>query len=296
MLGKKTLILLLISFLLGCSLSPVNEKPLNDNNNTGRWMQGFGPSRGHEDLTRFAVEKANELLETEYFPQVGYGDNGMTTDHPIVEGNYRTDFPDKRMKEFYGFSEEISSSDWANHPRLMAIHSLRNHNSDGTLQSAVESNEEWKIHIFNATEKGIKVYQNGSINEGLYWFGHSLHMIQDSFAPAHTIRSSKDGVKFKRLENLNSYGIKVDGVGYHQKIDLSGDRIWAINACWNPSCRDWECLKEEAAAACNVGAGYLYLIGQILSGNITECSSSLEKFFEGDDSFPFSGYLSSSNL
>ncbi len=293
MIKKFLFLLLSLGIFLGCSMPDATG---NNDKGKARWMQGYGPTRGHEDLTRFAVEKANQLLEDDFFPEVEYGDNGMSTDHPIVEGNYRTDFPDARMKIFYGFDEDLSSSDWQNHPRLMVLHSLRNHNSDGTLQSAIDAYNEWRQYIYGATKQAISVYESGDVEEGLYWFGHSLHMIQDSFAPAHTIRNTKDGSDYKMLNDLNSYGIKVDGVGYHKKIDLDGDRIWASNACWNPSCRDWECLKGEARAASNAGAGYLYMVANILNGNISDIDEGLQKYFDGNINMPFSGYLSSADL
>ncbi len=292
MIKKLLLLLLSIGIFLGCSMPDATG---NNDNGTGRWMQGYGPSRGHEDLTRFAVEEANKFLKDDFFPMVEYGDNGVFSDHPIVDGNYSTDFPDTRMKEHYGFTDDMSSSEWANHPGLMTIHSLRNQNPDGTLQAKVDAYLEWKGRIFSATKHALTVYQSGNVEEGLYWFGHNLHMIQDSFSPAHTARVSKNDIAFMAMTDLNSYGIEVEGIGYHHTVDI-GDRIWANNSCWNPSCREWECLRGEAQAASTAGGGYLYVVAELIKGNLTNIDDTLEKYFEGDINIPNSGYLTSSHL
>ena len=66
------------------------------------WHVGWGPLRGHADITRIAVDLANIVIAPWLpFPYVASGDNGWSTMNPLIRGNYETDFPGARMLQLY---------------------------------------------------------------------------------------------------------------------------------------------------------------------------------------------------
>jgi hypothetical protein len=107
---------------------------------TGQWWL-----RGHEDLTRFGVDEANQLLRANYptkfpsststfFPTVKSGDLGYNSTNPLVQGNFASDvaietwpFESYRFDELLRFydSKATSFTEWQDDPKLMSLHFLR---------------------------------------------------------------------------------------------------------------------------------------------------------------------------
>lgn len=264
----------------------VGDDAVDHSDDTPYFHTGHGPARGHEDLVRFAVDMANDYIASYaragYFPTVAYGDAGPTTSNPLVKGNYETDFPSDEMRAFY----DAPDADWHNDPTLANMHSTRN-SPGGIWESAHDACVGTKAMITGATFEAARHLAAGNPTEALYWFGHATHTIQDSFSVAHTTRAGD-----WTMVDVCTYGEQLPGVCYHSYLDLD-DRIWR-SSWWcqlNPWDRSWGCLKTEARMASLVSAGYLVMVQRYIDGQAPDLSAALDAFFEGDPSYPRSGYF-----
>lgn len=252
-------------------------------------MSGAGPTRGHEDILRFGVEKGNELIKTQLslvnlFPFISAGDACLLTSNELLKGNCHTDFPDDEMTTYYG----VSQSEFGDHPDLQDLHALRNFVGDQAV-SGEYACAGMKARIVDSTKRGLMFWQQGDMDAAMRWIGHATHTVQDSFTPCHTARS---GTRFETLIDVCTYGIEVPGVCLHAKPDLR-DRIWETNLeCTITSDRPWDCLVPQAQAASNATAGYLLVVGRLIKATDWDgAPAALETWFAGDPTNPESGYF-----
>lgn len=249
-----------------------------------KFVTGAGPFRGHEDITRMAVDGANAELESEIgqrpFPNVLYGLNAVDTDNPLVLGNYQSDFPSGKMLDFYNARD----ADWHNDGGLQQIHSLRG-SENGVYRNNYYSCEAQRRTIRTASFKALEAFQTGDRDEGLYWIGHATHVIQDSFSEAHVQR---DG---RRITEFCSYGKEFPGICYHLSVDAR-DYVWhqGLEPCTiNPNRRDEDCLHKEAKWAVEATKGYLRMMGRLISSP-AELDPPLNDYFS-NASFSGQGYF-----
>ncbi len=225
------------------------------------WMTGAGPTRGHEDITRLAVDKANDALQgligQRPYPKIAKGVAGVDTGNMMVRGNYESDFDTPKMRAFHG----MGAVDWHNDGRIQHIHSLRDFDDKNAL-SLRRSCETIRSSILQAARQAILSYQGGDVEDGRYWLGHATHTIQDSFSPVHTLRS---GDRRKVIENICVYGMKSSTICEHATIDLH-DRVWksSFECDWNPNKRDMNCLKSEAKDAVYATEAFLINAGEAI--------------------------------
>ena len=283
---RTRLLLLVVVATLGCGEAESEGLPGQVEQ---PWLSGYGPTRGHEDITRFAVEFANTLIHDElqvptYFPPVSHGDACFTTGNPLLTGNCITDWPDGEMIAFYG----VSSSDFGTHPDLQDLHYMRNFHDGDQAVSGRYGCFRARERIQTATQRGMEFWAQGDEDGGLRWFGHATHNLQDSFATCHTART---GAKHENLTDLCTYKIQVPGVCFHESADLR-DRIWETSMeCTIDTDRSWDCLVSEAQSAAHATAGYLLVVARhIEAGMNGDLQAELTAYFEGDAGIPHSGY------
>ncbi len=255
-----TILLFLLFFLSSCGLRQVEAE------SEPKWLTGAGPARGHEDLTRIAVDRANNTLQNllgyKPYPSIAKGVAGLDTGHPMVKGNYETDFPTTKMYQFHGMP---SSVDWHNDGRLQHLHSLRDY-PDRTPLGLRASCLAVRSSIVRAAHKAMGAFGEGDRDSGLYWLGHATHIIQDSFSPAHTPRT---GEGRRVITDLCVYGLEWPGICKHETVDLR-DHVWRSTfACqFDPNNRNHACLKSEAQDAVHATTAFLINAGEaIFAGN-----------------------------
>ncbi len=282
-------------FLMACGrLAPVTSDET--------WFTAdydVGALRGHEDITRFAVERANSALGSAVFPKVASGDYGRGTANPIVQGNHATDFPNRisgKIKAFYG-SNASKLSQWHDDGSLQSIHFLRDY-PNGSLVSFSTACQTGVSRIINAVKEAQRLHQAGNANESLYFLGHATHIVQDSFAPAHTRRN---GDQLRNIADICSYGKDQSGVCKHPKVDFSSpedlldldqDRPWGggMSCQLNPNDRSWGCLKKEAQAAAKASAGLMIAFARYRNASASDLEAAL-KYNLGNPSDENSGYF-----
>lgn len=277
---KMFLYLLTLIYFSGCS---------HDNAQESRptWHTGLGPARGHEDLTRLGIGHANEALRLilgyHPFPKVEIGASGIDTQHPMLLGNYETDFPTQKMYDFLGID---SSVDWHHEGSLQYLHSLRNR-TKSSYQGLRESCLSIRQGIRRAAEKALESHQNGKLHDTLYWLGHGTHIVQDSFSRAHTSRTSLGN---KKIVDICTYGEQVEGSCHHKAIDLH-DRIWkeSLLCQIDPRDRGFACLKDEAQTAVVTTGGFLTSIGHAIYTG-AEVSEALDQFFKNPEKPGFGAF------
>jgi hypothetical protein len=252
-------------FVALASLSVACGTPEDQRVSQQKWMTGAGPARGHEDLTRLAVERANNALEAQLgfrpYPAIAQGVAGIDSGNSMIKGNFESDFPSNRMQEFHDMPTD-DSIDWHNDGRIQHIHSLRNI-IGGQALSKQDSCKAIRANIINASRRAVDSYSAGAIEDGRYWLGHATHVIQDSFSNAHTTRSKDDGGR--TISDICVYGASFDGICQHSSFD-SHDYVWRDKwSCrFNPNERDIDCLKNEAQNAVHATAAYLVNAGETI--------------------------------
>ncbi|WP_141732175.1 hypothetical protein [Oligoflexus tunisiensis] len=257
---------------LSASCGSHKEEPVSEQ----KWMTGAGPARGHEDITRLAVDRANDALQGQIgyrpYPSIAKGVAGIDTGNAMVRGNFETDFPSRRMKEFHKMPDNV---DWHNDGRIQHIHSLRDF-AGGQPLGLRDSCVAIRTNILDAARQAIASYQAGHTEDGQYWLGHAAHVIQDSFSPAH---SERHGAGRQLIGNICVYGIDVPGLCKHDSVDVR-DRIWRskFSCQMDPNNRGYSCLKDEAQDAVNATAAFLVNAGgAIFAGKALD--ESLQGYF-----------------
>ncbi len=289
-------VLLLASLLASCGESQSDSLP--------KFTLGLSlvdTTRGHEDLTRFAVEMTNQRIKdklglSEYFARIPQGENGGRSSLPMVKGSFDTDWAvtlvrSKRSGEalinFYGVGWVNSGTEWQNFPWLQSLHFLRDRDAADQVYGLEESLESGREKISKAFQQSI--VSSGKRDVSHYWLGHTLHIVQDSFSKAHTVRSPD----FKSILNICTFGEKTSAAACQHPEPLSfegehpvtgalfdDDRVWVPDddACDGPTERDWSCLKPEAKKAAAVSAGLLFLYAQLVgNGQVAPKSDGFEE-------------------
>lgn len=276
---KKTAIVATCSLaLLAFSCGGEVDDPSDIGIDQDEFSDGAGALRGHEDITRFSIEFANSLLNSEfgiaqYWAPVPYGE-ACDSGHTLLHGNCVTDSPDSTMTSYYG----VSSSNWQFDGRIMDLHFLRDYLGNGVYGSKASCIQS-RDRIINATHVAMDKWAAGDRAGAEYWLGHATHIIQDSFSAAHTTRS---GTLLRTLGDVCTYGRKVSKVCYHQTIDTR-DRVWRTTlACQlDPNNRSWGCLTTYAQSAAYATGGYLRVVGRhVQSGFTTDLTAALNAYFD----------------
>lgn len=260
-----------------------------------KWETGGLTHRGHEDITRYGVQHANEQLAAitgaaDFFPVPAKGVAGADTGNNIVRGNFETDFPQKKFLDFYEAENRVPGIGWIawhESPRLQHLHALRNRPDAVTVDAFAGCQQSTKA-IGTAMKKALEQLRLDQASaDGQHWLGHATHIIQDSFSPAHVVR---DG---KQLLDHCTYGARSEGVCYHEESD-ERDRIWKQDggSCeFDPNQRNWACLIPEAKAAAMATAGFLALAGRLALEPDAPVDSTLRAWMHGDDKSYEGGYF-----
>lgn len=239
---RRSELIAIIGFVFACTAcGPSASKQLSQPN----WHTGAAAFRGHEDLSRFAVDAANaNLAGSFHYPAIPSGENGAISRHPIVKGNYETDFPSARMYGYYGANQNV---DWHSDASLQFIHGLRNH-VGGNLVSNRQACATVQQAITRTADAALRDYRSGQWESGMYWAGHALHIIQDTYSPAHVTRIGFEG---RQIVDFCSYSIRQNGTCFHDKVDQR-DRIWrtdSLSCTFDSDKRTWDCLSPNAKDA-----------------------------------------------
>lgn len=267
-------------------------------------------TRGHEDLTRFAVSIANRRIKeklglNEYYTRIPFGENGGRSTLPMIKGSFDTDWAitmvsgersGESLINFYGVAWLDSGMAWQEFPWLQSLHFLRDRDAAGQVYSLEESLASGRERISKAFQQSILTARKREVSH--YWLGHVLHIVQDSFSKAHTVRSPD----FKTILNICTFGegSASDACKHPEPLSFEGehpitgallhdDRVWIAGstACDGPDERDWSCLKPEAQKAAEVSAGVLYLYAEIVGNGIaaprTEGFEEIASFMTGQD-------------
>lgn len=284
-------------------------------------LQLIDYTRGHEDLTRFAVNMANEKITStsgvkNYFTSIPEGENAARSSLPMIQGVYDTDWAvsmvthsrsGQRMIDFYGVDWIKSGVEWQEMPWLQSLHFLRDRDAFGNSYGLVESLDRSREKIAKAFEFAVRVAWDR--DQSFYWLGHALHMIQDSFSRAHTQRTPD----LRKITNLCVFGTEAPEGACTHEAPLSGegahpisgallheDRVWredSLPCNHNPWERGWECLKPEAQRASEVSAGLLALYASVVGTGLqpakTDGSREISDFFRKTGTW-HGGYLSGS--
>lgn len=241
-------------------------------------------SRGHEDITRFAIDMADQQLERDYGIATFYPPESSDTviaahaapphlsSNPIIYGNVATDFPEQvilkgvKLVDFY--PDVNIDSNWLNNGNYQNFHFMRNFTLNAENKIVTVQN------VFDCFDKSIAIIIHASGRAGYYWakaekardfpkaeegsrttalflIGHALHALQDSFSTAHTIRSND----LKSILDICVLGGAVGICGHGLGIDPRDD-IWKDPASGRLS-RGWSALTPEAQMAARVSARYL---------------------------------------
>lgn len=253
------------------------------------WLTGYGPTRGHEDLVRFAVSSANRLLtQPQFFSEIPKGENGLTSQLPMVQGVTDTDFPNQELLNRY----HATTRTWHTNPDLQDLHYLRNYAGSTDTVSFADACEDGKNRILASALEAWESFEAGNQKRGLFYLGHALHTIQDSFSSAHTQRSGDD---LKVLSDICSYQRPESQSCHHKEVD-ERDRIWklTVSCQLNPNARSWDCLTKNAQRAVYASTGFLYVMGEILQGSSSrreDVESRLKEYFETSRWGQLSGYF-----
>lgn len=278
---RVVLVLACLGVAWGCQGSPPEapaqaiQQPFTD---------GPGPLRGHEDITRFGVSGANQLLGTQFWSPIANGQACDGSEPFLLTGNCATDWPDDLMLARYGGSLLA----WQDDPNLQELHFLRNHVGGG-VEGAQSACWNSRALIADVANLALSEWQTGDRATFDYWIGHALHIIQDSFSAAHTVRS---GSLLRVLGDVCSYDLQVPGVCHHAVADTR-DRIWRTTwSCeLNPWNRSWGCLTPQAQSAAYATAGFLRVVAQhLLWGSAADLGAEVQAWLD-TASDGYSGYF-----
>jgi hypothetical protein len=222
----------------------------------------------------------------DYFPAVEHGAQGSRTGHDLLQGNYESDFPGETMFSFYQVSPDVN---WHDHEELQTVHALRNF-PQGQLRNLNDSIRDIRAIITRVTHTALEKFSASDRKGGLYFAGHAVHIIQDSFSPSHAVR---EDVRSQILRDICTYGKRFAGVCYHKKVAIGDDRVWKENfrCTVNPAERDVTCLKDLAQQAVLATAGYLIVLARLESGQENDRATTLGRYFEDESSSVYSGYF-----
>ncbi len=281
---------------------------------------------GHEEITRQAITKTLERFQhmgidtpsklpgfTADLDAAPKGLFGETSKNLVILGNFATDFPKYASTlSLASFWSNKHISDFEN-PQSQVLHFLRNYPNGKDLESAKATCMDSRSKIKHITQKAIEAWDKGQKDEALFLMGHALHVVQDSFSPAHGIRRTSGNFD---VTEICYYGTKInqaiagDGACYHKTPD-GRDTIWNVSpdqqkqtqALWpdedsiqcdksngypDTDARKRSCLKHEARLARLATEKYLHLMLSHLSRSPDD-RKSVEAFIASLDSRFFEG-------
>ena len=103
-------------------------------------------TRGHEDLTRFAVNIANQYVAehlgmNSYFTSVPHGENAGDSTLPIIRGSFHTDWAislsgdinSQYFLDYYGVPWLTKGTEWQDQGDLQSLHFLREQTIAGAV-------------------------------------------------------------------------------------------------------------------------------------------------------------------
>lgn len=232
---------------------------------------------GHEEITRQALnntakrlnilDPSNNIFD---FSEIQFnlkaeprGLQGYKAKNLVIAGNFASDFPKQattlNLAEFW---KNPGFADFEN-PKNQIIHFLRNYKSSTVLSSAKDTCLGARQNIKFVTKEAVTRFREGKKSEALFLIGHALHMIQDSFSPAHTIRAKDEDNN--DIKQICFYGVAMgkkfdtsqkDGdmkLCYHSSPD-SRDAIWnTSSARYKEALKNW---KSESATQCDKNQNY----------------------------------------
>ncbi len=232
---------------------------------------------GHEEITRQAlnntakrlnlIDPSNNIFD---LSEINFnlkaeprGLQGYKAKNLVISGNFASDFPKQATTvNLIEFWKNPGFADFEN-PKNQVIHFLRNYKSATVLASAKETCLGARQNIKFVTNAALERFREGKKSEALFLIGHALHMIQDSFSPAHTIRASDE-------DNYNIKQICFYGVSMFKKFDISQkdgetrlcyhsspdskDAIWNVSSSrYKEALKNW---KAEPASQCDKNQNY----------------------------------------
>ncbi|HPJ96539.1 MAG TPA: hypothetical protein PK022_04465 [Syntrophales bacterium] len=191
---------------------------------------------GHEELTRQAYEYLQNKWKAEghgeYYSRL---ENEFDALYQITRGAYATDVPNGNyilsLAAFWQFPPDILQ--WHRNPSGQHLHALRNRTADGAkLESAREACIGTKQDVLKVLSQAFDYLEANKKTEYLFLVGHGLHIIQDSFAPAHTRRQPAENY---HLTDLCYFGDRLahEQACYHEANDRR-DYIWLTKDLTEP--------------------------------------------------------------
>lgn len=283
-----------LALVCGCKARSTDSDPKFAQNHSM-----FLGGRGHEDLIRLGIANANPWIrdylknDDVLFPEVQPNQIAQDSSNQIVLGSLATDLPSQKpdflikLNDFY----ELTPPDnlWDS-TQFEHLHFMRS----WTATSYVSSSDACRIskeHIISRTIDGLKIW-NSDREKALFFIGHALHAVQDSFSLAHTQRSPNG----QDILDICIWKKPVPGICFHSEPDTR-DLIWNGVACVNSG--RFDCMKPEAKLAVNVSADFLKSVAraQHLGGTEAIVRRELTRFFEdrSDPAYYF-GYFQCNHL
>jgi hypothetical protein len=202
----------------------------------------------HEELTRQSYRQLQESWKTAGGPDATPLESAFDALYNLTSGVYATDVPNGdypvSLPEFWKFPTDIIQ--WHNNPEGQHLHSLRNRRADdGGLEFAIDACRGTRKSILTALSKAFDQLAAGEASKYLFLAGHGLHMIQDSFSPAHALRQTSGNYN---LVDICYYGKRVPGVTscYHEENDHR-DHLWLLQDMTNSialTTREWKSRGE----------------------------------------------------
>lgn len=181
----------------------------------------------HEELTRQAYEYLQNKWKAEGREQYSRLENEFDALYQITRGVYATDVPNGNyvisLVKFWQFPADILQ--WHQNPSGQHLHALRNRTPDGAkLESALNACVGTKKDLVHVLSQAFDYLLENKKTEYLFLVGHGLHIVQDSFAPAHTQRQHSGNYN---LTDLCYFGDRLDHetACYHEANDKR-DYIW----------------------------------------------------------------------
>jgi len=191
---------------------------------------------GHEELTRQAYEYLQNKWKAEgrreYYSRL---ENEFDALYQITRGVYATDVPNGNyvlsLVTFWKFPSDILQ--WHRNPSGQHLHAVRNRTAAGAkLESAREACIGIKQDVLKVLSQAFDYLEANKKTEYLFLVGHGLHIIQDSFAPAHTRRQLAANF---HLTDLCYYSDRLahEKACYHEANDRQ-DYIWLTKDLTEP--------------------------------------------------------------
>lgn len=197
---------------------------------------------GHARLTAQAYDEAIAKIQST-IPRVDRRVRDL-----LIVGNTDTDFQWQGMNQDYLGFYRVHASDWSTNCKVSEIHFIRRECSADKIESAYETCRQAQQRISDALEFSAYWWNDGEKDKALRFIGHTLHTLQDGFAPAHTRRSADDG--FRTLLDVCTYKYEKPGICHHKH--LLSEKLDFIS-------EDGK-LRPEAVAAIAATRSYLEIV------------------------------------